>query len=93
MKFELSEDKMSLGTASLTNMTREEVATIWYALQEYAEHLEDDFDTSVGANADTVHEDRAFVYGTLAKVHALMFEIKENHDGFKKQLVQSWLDV
>jgi hypothetical protein len=91
MRFHLHQDPLKLGLASMEDMTREEVATIWFALTEYAEQLEDGLGGDIVPS--TVHEDRAFVYGTLAKVHQLMFDIKENHEGFTKQLVQGWLDA
>jgi hypothetical protein len=69
---------------------REETATIWYALEAYADSLED---TIKDTGSPTHHEDAAFCHATLGTIHRIMFAITEDHDPATKERIQRWLDV
>jgi hypothetical protein len=69
---------------------REETATIWFALEEYANNLRKTIDESTGSSK---FEDRAFCYGILAQIAKLQFDIRENRPEPQFSQFIEWLDV
>lgn len=71
--------------------TREEWATVYYALEEYKQKLLKTIEDSQGSV--TQHEDEKFCYGTLATVSGIQFDILENHEFDDRKKIRSWMDV
>lgn len=82
-------DHEAVTEMSLMNMSRDEVALIWYALDEYKKAV---LKTARKSKVHTV-EDEAFCFDIAAQCAKAQFEIMSNHDTHLQPLVQTFLDI
>jgi hypothetical protein len=73
-------------------MSREDVATIHFALMEYYDALEKTLNEPHLAG-NNVWEDTAFCRDAQAKVAKVLFAIHEDHSADEKSYYKGWLDV
>lgn len=71
--------------------TREEWATIYYALEDYKSKLKQTLDDAEGT--PTQHEDETFCYQTLGTISNIQFDLLENHEREERKTLRTWLDV
>lgn len=70
-------------------LTREEAATLWYALVAYKTHVvKDATDTNTSQP-----ENEMFLYDIAAKCAKLMFELRDDHTNGNDVVVRTWLDT
>jgi hypothetical protein len=75
IELEYDGDDAETSTNHLTCST-DEVRTLWYALREYADKLEQSLKTSAGPNEA---EDKMFLHQNLYKVYSIMFSGWKDH--------------
>lgn len=81
----------------LEHLSREEAATIYFALREYADNLEKTYsnarDRLTHRPEGTEFEDMTFTSEQLHRVYLLLFQMIENHDKATRTEFLKWLDV
>lgn len=87
------DEPSKISSMSFLNMNRDEVATIWYALQEYKQNVLKTVKTSKRNKNPNYIEDEAFCYEQAAKCAQLQFMILDNHDQPIRNQVQTFLDI
>jgi hypothetical protein len=72
-------------------MTRDEAATIWYALDAYKKQMvKDAFEHVTNSRV----EDQAFAYNIAAQCARLQFEMRDDHSPPEEAaIVRKWLDT
>jgi hypothetical protein len=73
-------------------LSRDEAATIWYALSAYKKQLVKEATTTTDTN--TTIEDEAFLYQFASKCARLQFELRDDHHPLEEATrIRSWLDT
>jgi hypothetical protein len=87
---------LTLPTNPLTNravwsLTRDEAATIWYALDAYKKQMVKDAFEHV---SNSRVEDQAFAYQIAAQCARLQFEMRDDHTSPEEAArIRAWLDT
>jgi hypothetical protein len=78
-------------TFGVWRLSRDEAATLWYALSEYRNDLAKSATAAVAASNV---EDQMFLFTTAGQVARLMFELRDDHPAHTPtQDVRKWLDT
>lgn len=78
------------GTTTLTMVCeREDAALVYFALRDYADHLQ----KSLKKSKTQDFEDRAFLHEQLGKINAFIFQMLDDHPQAVADEIHRWLDV
>lgn len=78
---------------SFQNMSRDEVATIWFALGEYKESVLKTAEKSRRKHNPNAIEDEMFCFEVAQRCAALQFAILYDHDTNTRYTIQTYLDI
>lgn len=77
-----------IANVNLRNMSKDEMATIWYALDEYKKNV-----LKTATSDESTEEDEMFCYGVAAKCATLQYKIRHDHDLGTRDQLAAWMDI
>jgi hypothetical protein len=77
------------------SLSRDEAATIFFALNKYEEVLRSDLQNTFEADygESSKNEDRLFYHEALRGIYKLLFDIFDNHPTAERIMIRNWFDV
>lgn len=90
---DVGESPVAIEASMHFNAGRDEVATIWYALEEYKSNLRKTLAAADESTAKAGLEDEMFCHEQLSKIARVQFDIVGNHETKDAALIQQWLDI
>jgi hypothetical protein len=74
-------------------LSRDEAATIWFALEAYKEQVHKDLEKVLRRKDIHQTEDEAFLFGVGRNIAALQFALLYDHVQDKQQAIRNWMGV
>ena len=72
---------------------RDELATITFALMDYASSLDKSLLAAQEKRGENYHEEVTVLHDVLSKVHRILYDLYEDHDKNTKVEITTWLDI